>query len=71
MTRTSQIKPREMGDVNINIKYFRISQSTEIFKQNHTENRIMHMLQTEWFANNRGINTITSSDKILCQPSLF
>lgn len=24
------------------------------FKQNHTENRIMHMLQTEWFANNRG-----------------
>lgn len=43
-----------MGDVNINIKYFRISQSTEILKQNHTENRIMHMLQTEWFANNRG-----------------
>jgi len=62
MTGTSQIKPREVGDVKIKIKYFRKSQSTGNFKQNNTENRIMHTLQTEWFANNRGVNPIIPSD---------
>lgn len=42
--KTSQIKPKEMGAVNIKTKYFRILQSTEILKQNNAESRIMNML---------------------------
>lgn len=44
MPEISQIKPREMGAVNIKTKYFWIPQNTEILKQKKAENRNLDTL---------------------------